>query len=195
MTTEQSVFGIDGREACGTTLHCLQLIGDKPILPLSHICVKPCDVGDRKDTTVKELPFVASNRIEGLVIEHRHQLCLVTTSLRVSNLERPFLFLSRHGLIAESAPRYVEPLIGQGTLYLYLVAIVPALLYPGVCHGDAVSPFGFIHECLCNRVGIKAHHALFYHLFICSNNIWRIYILEVCSDGDTHLTAFFWECF
>ena len=130
-----------------------------------------------------ESPLVASYCIERLIVEYGHELGLTWLTLAVRNVHRPLFLLAWHHLVAERAPGEIQLLVREGTLYLYLLAVMFSILYPGIRHSDAVAPLWLIGEGLGNRVGIKMQHSILYHLILRHHDIWGIYILEIAAYG------------
>ena len=111
------------------------------------------------------------NLVEALIVEHSHQTGICRCTIRILNLQAPFLLLSRSQTIAEGLPRQTEFLVGHRTLDRLLMTIAYSLLHPCIGKQQPIAVFLLVFELTINQLTILLYLTLLYYLVVCIDGV------------------------
>ena len=129
----------------------------------SYVCGVTRRPRCERHTVIKrhgQTPPVAAQRVERLVVEGRHELCVGRRSVGAAHAERPFLFLSRGEPVAEGSPLHHKPRVLLRAGQRHGMAVKPAVLHPRIVEQHTVAILRLVGKLARVQLVAKCHRAV-----------------------------------
>ena len=123
--------------------------------------------------------------VETLIVEYGHERGIGWCSVRLGNLQLPFLLLTRCQTVTEGLPRQRQTFIGHRASDGLPVCMTLAVLYPCIGQQQSIAVFFLIGKLTINQLTVLLHATTFQQ-FIASKD--RIDDMQVWITG-THLNG------